>query len=179
MVFNVKKLLNNGVDLTPWLRDKKKWCQRNQGRSREFRLLIATFCPQMCQHLHLPRAFETACVPLSPEEASWWKIQLSEDLGLAHTAKTFQQFLEEFWNSGGLASIFARLVHAGLLDLACSAGKSPGDTALQSHCPASVYHCGMGVAIEAKYICRSCCSFCCCLGTALAKNGADIESMGC
>ncbi len=126
-----------------WLRDKNK---RNEGRPLGIRLRTAAFCRQMCQHLHLPRAFETACVPLSPEEASWWKIQLSEDLGLVHTAKTFQQFLAELWNSGRLASIFAGLVHAGLLDLACSAGESPGDTSLQSHCPASVYHCGMGAA---------------------------------
>jgi hypothetical protein len=43
MVFTVKKHLNDDVDLTPQLRDGKKQCQRNEGRSYGFRLPMVTF----------------------------------------------------------------------------------------------------------------------------------------
>ncbi len=50
--------------------------------------------------LLLPRAFETACVcgpSLGPEDEPWWKIHLSADSVLAHTARTTQHLLSELW----------------------------------------------------------------------------------
>jgi hypothetical protein len=44
-----------------------------------------------------PRAFETACGPLGPEDVSWRKIRLLADLALVLTSWTTQQLLVEFW----------------------------------------------------------------------------------
>ncbi len=43
MVFKVKKLLNNNVDLRPWQKGGKKLCKRNKGRFCGFR---PAFCPE-------------------------------------------------------------------------------------------------------------------------------------
>jgi hypothetical protein len=37
LVFNVKQLLNNGVDLMPWLRGRKKLFKWDEGKSSRFR----------------------------------------------------------------------------------------------------------------------------------------------
>jgi hypothetical protein len=51
------------------------------GRSCRFRWLKAGFCWRMYQNRCLPRAFETACDPLGPEDLSSRKICLSVDSG--------------------------------------------------------------------------------------------------
>jgi hypothetical protein len=74
-------------------------------------------------------------------------------------------------DSGGLAAIFVRLEHAGLLYLASFAGKIPGDVSHQSCCPASVYCCGMG----SEHIRKTCHSLCHRLEGIVVKNGVTIE----
>ncbi len=66
-------------------------------RSYRFMPLMPGFRWQTCQPRHLPRAFETACCPLGPKDIFWWKICFSAESALAHTARTTQQFLAEFW----------------------------------------------------------------------------------
>jgi hypothetical protein len=61
MVFNVKKLLDNCVDLT---------LRRGDGKSdpSEMSCRYCGFHHRACQCQHLPRGVETACAPLGPED---------------------------------------------------------------------------------------------------------------
>ncbi len=83
MVFNVKTLLNDDIDLTLWRRGKSG-VSGMSGRSCGFRPLVVCFCWQKCLCQHRPRAVETACGPLGPEDISWWKIHLLTDSAPTH-----------------------------------------------------------------------------------------------
>jgi hypothetical protein len=78
-------------------RGRMKQCEWNEGSFCRFRPPIAIFYQETGQCQCLSRAFETACGPLGPEDISWWKIPLLADSALAHTARTTQQLLAEFW----------------------------------------------------------------------------------
>jgi hypothetical protein len=58
------------------------------GRYCGFRLPMVRSHRRTCQRQCVPRVFETACIPLGPEDISWWKICLSTDVATVHTAKT-------------------------------------------------------------------------------------------
>ncbi len=60
------------------------------GRYCGLSLGMVSFRRRMCQIQSLPRAFETACIPLGPEDLSWWKTYLSVDSAPVHTARTTQ-----------------------------------------------------------------------------------------
>jgi hypothetical protein len=66
MVFNVKKLSNDGVDLT--LRQMKRSEQNERQKLQQ--PPMNDFCRRTYQWQHVPRAFETACIPLGPEDVS-------------------------------------------------------------------------------------------------------------
>ncbi len=58
---------------------KRSDAGRMSGRFCGFRLPLAGFCCQTCQRRLLPRAFESACDLLGPEDVTWQKICLSAD----------------------------------------------------------------------------------------------------
>jgi hypothetical protein len=66
-VLKMKKLLNDGLDLTRWPRAGKKQCEQTQ---RQIYAPDSGFRWPMCQRRHLSIAFETACGPLGPEGRS-------------------------------------------------------------------------------------------------------------
>ncbi len=68
MVFNVKKLLDNCVDLTLRRGDGKSDPSEMSCRYCGFRLPVVCFHRRACQCQHLPRGAETACAPLGPED---------------------------------------------------------------------------------------------------------------
>ncbi len=71
MVFNVKKLLKDGVDLTLWVGVKI-----SEPGEVSFRFSDLGHRRQMCQRRCLSNAFETAFGPLIPEDLSWQKNHL-------------------------------------------------------------------------------------------------------
>jgi hypothetical protein len=83
------------------------------------------FLRQMCQHHHLPRAFETACGPLGPEGCSLTENTpfggFSAGLGSPNHLAAVGRILV----FGGMAAIFTRLEFAGLLNRRFAA-KRPG-----------------------------------------------------
>ncbi len=98
MVFSVKRLLDDGV--MAWYYSEgmeRRDPSRMRGRYCGFRPLMVVFRWQTCQCKCLPRAFETACITLSPEDVSWQKIVLA-DLALVQTARTIQQLFAELQN---------------------------------------------------------------------------------
>jgi hypothetical protein len=81
LVPKMKKLLDDGLDLTWQPRGRKKRCERNE------QWIYATdsgFCRQTCQRWHLPRAFETPCGPLGPEGRSLTENTPSADSATAY-----------------------------------------------------------------------------------------------
>jgi hypothetical protein len=103
VVFNMKKLLNDGVD----------------PRSCGFPPRIAGYHLQTGQRRPPLRTYETACGPLGTENVSWQKIGLSADSAPDHPA-VVGGILDSGW-------LLAGLEPAGLLYLAQSAGKIPGN----------------------------------------------------
>ncbi len=67
----------------------------------------------MCKGRHLPRAFETSCGPLGPDDLCLGK-NLSVDLTSVQTARTALAVTGRILDSGGLVTIFAELELAGL-----------------------------------------------------------------
>jgi hypothetical protein len=84
-----------------WARVYGKGAKRSgmSGRPCGFTQPMAIFCQQTCQCQCLPRAFETACGPRSPEYVLYTseKLRLSTDLVLVHTTRATQQLLAEIW----------------------------------------------------------------------------------
>jgi hypothetical protein len=96
-VFNVKKLLNAGVDLTLGEMAKRSDMGGMRGRFGIFCLSPEGFHRQMSWCWHLPSSSWMAFGPVGPEDLSWWKIRLAADSALACNAKTTQRLLAEFW----------------------------------------------------------------------------------
>jgi hypothetical protein len=122
LVLQMKKLLDNGLDLTWQPRGRKKRCKRNE---QWIYTADSGFCRRTCQRWHLPRAFETPCGPLGPEGHS-----LTENTpfggfsnGLLLKPPSGCCRIQIF---GGLAAIFPGLEFAGLLYPMRYVGKSPG-----------------------------------------------------
>jgi hypothetical protein len=83
-------------------------------RYRGFKPPKTSLCRGMGQRRRLPIAFETACIPLGPEDVSWQKIYLSGFSIDSH----HQNWLEAVCgtlDSGRLANLFAGLEPAGVL----------------------------------------------------------------
>ncbi len=81
----MKKLLDDGLDLMSWPRGGKKLCKQNEWR------IYATDCGfrrRTCQHRHLPRAFETAVVPWVQRDIALQKVRLSANSVPACITKT-------------------------------------------------------------------------------------------
>ncbi len=93
---------------------------------------------------------------------------------MAHTARTTQQLLAEFWTPSGLAAIFAGLEHTRLLYLAHSQAKVQA----MPHANLAFLHPSIVTEFDrfaAEYICKTCWLFLYHLEAILAKNGAYIE----
>ncbi len=129
MVFDVKKQLNDVVDLTLWQR-----AQGMSGMSCGFRQPKAGFRRWTYQHWCLPRAFETVCGPLGPEDTAWWKIRLLADSVPAHIC----------WQNSGHRQIGHDIFWTSLSAALC---RQNADYAIcKSGCPMSVHRHGMGLA---------------------------------
>jgi hypothetical protein len=133
MIFNMKKLLNVGVDLTLRQRGKKKQGGRKEATQAEWAADIVDFG---CQWPVFTGERLNADVyqQLFRQHASPWvqgmyrdgKICLSVDSALSYAPKTAEQMVCGIRVSVGSAAIFTRIEFAGLLYIMCFAGKSPG-----------------------------------------------------
>jgi hypothetical protein len=124
---------------------EKNYPSGMSSRYCRLRLLIVRFCRQTCQRQHLPRAFETACIPLGLDDVSWQKICLWTDLAPVHIAKTPNGSCR-IPNFGRLATIFA-----GLIYLMSFAGESPCYASLKSGRHTSVHRHRIGLARGSTY----------------------------
>jgi hypothetical protein len=68
--FQMKKLLDDGVDLPLRQREEKSFPSRMSSRSCRFCLPTASLCWRMGQCRRLTRAFEIVCGALGPKDAS-------------------------------------------------------------------------------------------------------------
>jgi hypothetical protein len=130
-VFNVKKLLNDGMDLTIQQRGKMKQCEQTE--KQVLRILAAdgqSVTASKHVNTNLYQEF------LRQHVVPWvQRTYLSEYMSFRGFStgphcQDYPAVVGRILESGGLDAIFAELEFEGLLFLVCCASESPGDASL-------------------------------------------------
>jgi hypothetical protein len=151
MVFNVKKLLNVGVDLKLQQRGKKKWPRWNGQQifgdlGHRYPAFAGERVDAGVYQVLLRRILVSWIWRIYPGKKYAFRYIQHQPAPLKPPSSCWQN--SNFWRN---LAIFARLEFAGLLYLMCFACESPGYRSLKFGLHTSVHRCGIGLASRGIY----------------------------
>jgi hypothetical protein len=146
MAFNVKKLLNDGKDLTLWQRGKNKQCKRSGWQILQIYAADGQFSLANMSMLTSIKSFSNSMWTPGSRGHFLAKIHLLADLAPIYIARSTLAVVGRILVSGRSAAICARLDFARLLYLLHFEGQSPGNASRQFGHSMPIHCHGMGLA---------------------------------